>query len=260
MKHPRISVASIIMALVSLGPGLSGQTPEPGDPSDHILTILSRQPLLPPDAEATANRIVTLAMMGGVPLGFEDAASGIEPASLPQIQAGGSVRDALNSVVIADPRYTWRVVNGVIVVRPANAWADKKDALSVPAGEVDWHDVTPVQALTYVGDLILRHSVIPVPDADPKAKHFSIDLASGSILDVLNEVVRVHGGLAWTAIRAKGEQSSAPPSITLTWLDGQNQSTWRPPAGSEYFSGAPLRRFHSSRVTSQTSAGRRPET
>jgi hypothetical protein len=226
-------VASVILALVWLGPRLSGQKPEPVDPADRLLTSLSRQPLLPPDADATGRRIATLAMMGSVPLGFEDAASGAEPPSLPSIQAGVSVRDALNSVVSADPRYTWRVVDGVIVVRPAEAWADKKNPLSLPAGEVSWNDVTPVQALTYIGDLILDHSVIPVRDPDPKAKHFSIVLASGSILDVLNEVVRVHGGLMWSAARAKGERSAAPPTVSFTWLDGGNQSTWRPPAGRE---------------------------
>ena len=72
--------------------------------------------------------IGSLARAADVPMGFE----GLVPLDTPlSIRATTrKVRDVLDALIAADPRYEWREDDGVVVVRPVEAWNDQASALN----------------------------------------------------------------------------------------------------------------------------------
>jgi hypothetical protein len=56
----------------------------------------------------------------------------------PQPIAGLTMRQVLDLIVGLDPRYTWREVDGVAVVRPSAAWSDPNDALNRHVQNIHW--------------------------------------------------------------------------------------------------------------------------
>jgi hypothetical protein len=105
---------------------------------------------MPDDAVgADVELIVSIAARLGLPFGFEAAGALSEGVSMPFSTRGGSsrprplvsvrptpldvrgvtLRQALDAVVAKDRRYSWREVDGVVVVRPVAAWRDPEHPL-----------------------------------------------------------------------------------------------------------------------------------
>jgi hypothetical protein len=105
---------------------------------------------MPDDAtEADVELIVSIAARLGIPFGFEQAGALSERVSMPYSTRGGAsrprplvsvrptpldvrgvpLRQALDAVVAKDRRYSWREVDGVVVVRPVAAWRDREHPL-----------------------------------------------------------------------------------------------------------------------------------
>lgn len=138
---------------------------------------------------------------------------------------GGTLRDALDTLVRSDPRYLWQSMNGVAVVRPVLASADPDNLLNQPVQDIDWQDVTAEEALRNVRALI--HGSSNVPPTPPVSEHdgrrLSVRVRSGSVLDVLNEIVRAHGELMWSVVYVGHQRPGVVqigPEISLKWLDG----------------------------------------
>ena len=144
---------------------------------------------LPDDATgADVELIVSIAARLGVPLGFEAAGALDERVSMPfrtpssrdarRIVSvrprpldvrGVPLRHALDAAVLADHRYEWREVDGVVVVRPRAAWRDRDHPL-------------------------LR----PVTAADLEAAGLPADSGGSTVFDALNAAVRAHGRWQWS--------------------------------------------------------------
>jgi len=160
-------------------------------PCPLIAQNVSLNPLtvrMPDDAtNADVELIVSIATRLGVPLGFETAGALDERVSmpfntrtrlLPKIVSvrprpvdvrGVPLSQALDAAVAADRRYEWRAIDGVVVVRPRQAWRDPEHPL-------------------------LR----PVTAADLDAAGLSTDVDGGTVFDTLNAAVRAHGRLQWS--------------------------------------------------------------
>jgi hypothetical protein len=118
---------------------------------------------------------------------------------------GVTLRQALDAVVTKDRRYAWRMLDGVVVIRPVAAWRDRDHPL-------------------------LRSATA----ADLDAAGLSTDF-DGTVFDAVNTAVRAHSGLQW----------SLRSEVSTVFLDrGRAVTVSRPmlslsgPAGSREF---PLR-------------------
>jgi hypothetical protein len=112
---------------------------------------------MPDDAVgADVPLIVSIAARLGLPFGFEEAGALSERVSMP-FRTGGpggsrpgkivsvrptpldlrgvTLRQALDAVVAKDRRYSWREVDGVVVVRPVAAWRDPAHPLARTVSE-----------------------------------------------------------------------------------------------------------------------------
>jgi hypothetical protein len=227
--HP-LSFYAVALILGALSPSAGAQSPSSSAPQDRLLQPASFgssgvEIVLPSQIadERTAWRI---SMMGRVVLGFEgeyDAPAQPLRRTLVDM-AGGTVQQALDALVRTDPRYLWQLTNDVIVVRPVLASADPDNLLNQPVRDIDWQDVTVEQAFVNVRKLI--HGSSNVPPAFPgsyDARLVSVRVRSGSVLDVLNEIVRAHGELMWSVVYVGPERRGVirtGPVISLRWFDG----------------------------------------
>lgn len=145
----------------------------------------------PPDALAVrmpdyaaavdVKAVVAIAIRLGVPVGFEEMGALADRVKGPFLLAdrdekrivsvrptlvdarGGTLREALDAVVVRNRRYEWHEMEGVVVVRPRAAWRDP-------------------------GHPLLR----PMPAE--RESGFS----GGTLLDRLNAAVRAPGGMHWS--------------------------------------------------------------
>src|SRR5262245_36814941 len=58
-----------------------------------------------------------------------------------------SLRDALSAITISDPRYEWREMDGVVVLRPTVSWGDRGHPLARAIDEIRLNDVTLAEAV-----------------------------------------------------------------------------------------------------------------
>jgi hypothetical protein len=229
-RHPRAFCAfALFLGALSLDAG--AQSPPANAPEDRLLQLDSigspGLDLVIPSQVAGDGVAMRIFWMGRVPMGFEGVYDA--PAQPPRRarfdMTGGTVRDALDTLVRTDPRYLWQSMNGVTVVRPVLASADPHNLLNQPVQDIDWQDVTAEQAFVNVRKLI--HGSFNVPStfagSDHDGRLLSIRVRSGSVLDVLNEIVRAHGELMWAVeyvLPPSRGVVHTGPRISFIWVDG----------------------------------------
>jgi hypothetical protein len=136
-----------------------------------------------------------LARAAGVPMGIE-AAPGAARKTRAQKLTGLTLRAALEAMAAIDPRYEWREMNGVIVLRTPDAWNSSTDPLELPIQALLLSNVRARNALSVIAAFLGAPQSRDVQFDD--AKRFSLQLDSGTVLDLLNATVRAHGELAWS--------------------------------------------------------------
>lgn len=128
---------------------------------------------------------------------------GIETLSAPTVfvqndgvrVTGLTLRDALEALTTIDPRYAWREMDGVIVLRPVDAWNDGSSPLFQIVSDLRAENVTVDQA---IGVLMARlGDKEHVTNYFSDTRRISLDLPHGSVLDGLNHLVHAHGELCW---------------------------------------------------------------
>jgi hypothetical protein len=141
-----------------------------------------------------------LAGAAGVPMGFEALGSSerrpVPRAGPAEVQLTGlTLRDALDTLVRLDPRYEWRDMDGLIVVRPVTAWSNAADPLYRLVDGLRL-DEAPVSRM--IGAFA---SLLGAPEylhnSFPDTRRFSVDVARSTALDVINAIARSHGELCW---------------------------------------------------------------
>jgi hypothetical protein len=172
----------------------------------------------------------TLVRSAKIPMGFEQA-DPLPPSSgprTPQPIAGLTMRQVLDLIVGLDPRYAWREVDGVAVVRPSAAWSDPNDALNRHVQNIHWTSVNARQTLDRLTSVIFDAPVTVTPGFVTSSS-FAVDIADGTVLQVLNAAAKA-GDLFWWTQTEKRPLGSEALIVSLAGFDdrGGPAVTWPP--------------------------------
>jgi hypothetical protein len=126
-------------------------------------------------------------------------------------------------------RYSWREQDGLILIRPVEAWADPARFLHQRLGGFRLRDSTVSDvakalyarfnvAIEYGEGGVLGDP--PGPDAGLE-KRMDFDVPSGTMIDALNSVVRAHGGLGWMVHYASARADIKTSCVRFVTLDGR---------------------------------------
>jgi hypothetical protein len=166
--------------------------------------------------------LLRLAESVGVPFGFEEVGALVESVSKPFRRArdeivsrnvnqesigsvdGRTLRQVLDAVVAADPRYEWRDMDGVAVMRPVSSWARADHPFESAAAPVSLRDARVSQGLDVLMSAV-RHTPSAYPTYGDESR-FSVEFPGGTLLELANAIVRGHGGLSWSITSHDGRQ------------------------------------------------------
>jgi hypothetical protein len=115
---------------------------------------------------------------------------------------GLTLQDALTKLLALDPRYRMVESDGVIVVRPVQAWADPKNVLNFGSGSFALEDATLGIALDALLSAMTGEPASPddryaIPTEDG-ARRFNVKTGAISAVGALEAIVRAHGRSTWT--------------------------------------------------------------
>jgi hypothetical protein len=141
-----------------------------------------------------------------------------------QVSLGGrTVREALDELVSHDRRYAWMDSDGVIIVRPVAAWADRGHFLAraIPSfASEDQHVFAAFDEWRWAmrGQQGVRE--LPSMRADPRtdetARKLTISTgAAATAGGALDTIVRAHGKMAWRVAYCRPESA---PQFATVWL------------------------------------------
>jgi hypothetical protein len=191
-------------------------------PLDRTVTRLSL--FAPTDSCGVGPLLVQIANRARIPLAFEVAPGPcwnrrpLLPGPEAEPLDGLTVREILARLVAADARYSWRLMGGVVVVRPAQTWSDPHHFLShaVARFHATLEDMNAALASMtsafrsryfwmsndYPSIVASQFSIDPSPDAgrvldpypgwipDPRLGPFDVSFGGGTLLEALNALVR----------------------------------------------------------------------
>lgn len=153
-----------------------------------------------------------IARTTGVPAGLEVARDRSTALGNRTDIRGSSLRDALDQLRACDAAYEWRVVNGVIVMRPKSSWSSTDHLLNRPVPEFTLADAGLRQAVAEVHRLWFRDAVYDPSIPEPSTIRLSVRLAHATVLDVLNAIAKQGGGLMWIV---ESPPHASVPGVTL---------------------------------------------
>jgi hypothetical protein len=107
---------------------------------------------------------------------------------------GLTLDEALDAAV-ADGRYEWRNMGGIVVVRLARAWTDPADPLNRPVRNLAITGDSLSTVLVGLRDFVYTNRFVS-PNRGTKV---SLRVNSGTLLDVLNQLVRQSDQSMWLA-------------------------------------------------------------
>jgi hypothetical protein len=181
-----------------------------------------------PTEERLRFLLALIARSARVSIGFEEVAGTPRPfdgnlekipesARTPLI--GLTAGAALDALVAADRRYSWREQDGVLVIRPLEAWTqtdhflDRSVAALTVKGEIG-DAARSIYALLGIPTIFAEGGVLgdPPPDAALE-KPLDIAISRARLMGALNGIVRVHGSAGWMVHYAR-----APATIQNSCL------------------------------------------
>jgi hypothetical protein len=118
---------------------------------------------------------------------------------IPPTMSFSTLEAGLNAIVGADDRYEWRRVDEFVVVRPKGAWDDPSDPFNRPLRNVEVENATPPWVLTAVRDFIYTNKFAVTPRPTPSPIPVSFQARSGTVVDVLNELMAAADQALWIA-------------------------------------------------------------
>ena len=182
--------------------------------------------------------VAMLARSARVPIGFEEVAQVPQEydGNLAKVSAedrttliGLTVGKALDALVAADPRYAWREQDGVLIIRPVEAWPDGTHFLSEIVGPIHEKGQRAMDIVKRLYDrkgLRIQWSSGGVIGEPPKREGdldlpISVTLPTTTMLDVLNAITKSHGQLGWLVEYARGPAEFRYSCIRLITFDGR---------------------------------------
>jgi hypothetical protein len=132
----------------------------------------------------------------------------------------------LDRLVALDPRYHWIETDGIVVVRPLDAWKDPRHFMNATFSGLTLTDLHLGCAVTALAAMLRGDAFTPTPcdwDYYPRTeqanRRFSVSLHTTSILDAANAFVRAHGSLRWSLSYCKPEQRREYATLMLSTFD-----------------------------------------
>jgi hypothetical protein len=120
---------------------------------------------------------------------------------------GKTLKEVLDILVARDNRYEWRVVDGVVVIRPAAAWGDAGDVLFSLVSNVELQDATMTEALRKIMSAL--DGLDPRFSTFPDSRSVSLSVPQGTALELLTALAKAHGSLVWTIEDAEPDEVRA---------------------------------------------------
>jgi len=178
------TVLAVVLGLAVVHParGLAQATGTPSELADDALTVA-----LWHIAATTQTRI-----------GFESVEVLRQHFSMKDVPTFpvASRDEALDAAVAANPRYEWRAIGDVVVVRPSGAWSNASNPLNRRVRSLRVHDTTESGALAGLRALIYTDRFDALPNA---GKPVAFDVQSGTILDAFNQLIQSADDILWHA-------------------------------------------------------------
>ena len=200
-----VSLSIVLLALLDVSSAVAQPV------LDRIVGLaVSEHPVIITRVDGQA--IGTLARAAGVPMGFEGLLTAKKRFSI--LATKRTLRDVLDAMVAADRRYEWREDDGVIVVRPVDAWNDQRSSLNAPVDGVTLEDVTATNLLAVLSRMV---GVRTVPDMGlGDTTRFSLEIPKGTtLLSALNAMGRAHGILSWAVQPSSTGDGAFPTTLSL---------------------------------------------
>lgn len=228
MKHQAVLAmlgAAVTMVGVVLAQSIQA-------PAKKMETLLTRHVTLPVLQEETTTSAFTKTLSAAkLPGGIFVATNCSEPQRYPLTPSDSSLRGALNSVVAADPRYTWQADDETINMLPYGV--DQK-FLSQRIARLD---IRNASSLREAADVLLRTPEVKSaavkynlgenvqrggigyyqPQEETSGAKLSITVRQKNVTvrDALNAIVRAHGSAVWAYTERR---CSTGNSFTIEFL------------------------------------------
>jgi hypothetical protein len=205
MLEMKWMLALAAAAMAAAAPGAGGQERAPLDQpltSTNLIIFAPAGDLTAPSDASELGLLSRVARLAGVPFGFEADESAPRPTTGAPVEvhdvSARTLREALDGFVRMDPRYQWRDVRGVVVVRTQAAWSDPRNALNQPAPDVDWQDLDTIAAFNHITRLFYPDAREPFEGMlAARTGLFSVQVRGGTRIDVLDAAARADGQLGW---------------------------------------------------------------
>ena len=137
---------------------------------------------------------------------------------------GLTIGEALRKLSEIDPRYRWIEHDGMIVMRPLEAWADPKNILNYASGSFSLEDVTLGGALDAVVSAVTDRprdlSTFRDGSTEQGARKFSVNAGATSAGGGLDAIVLAHRNAFWEVKLGTVRQNEMGPVIWLWSHDG----------------------------------------
>jgi hypothetical protein len=219
----RLALVPMVVALMSASPGAQSLT------ATRIVgeRLVATTPLDPCGVAYLAARISEIAR---VPAGIEFVPGcaryeAPRPAGAEEMSLQGlTAEEALDRLIAIDPRYRWTETEGMILVRPLEAWTDAHHFLNTTVSEFGFADQNVSAAAVMLLEA-LRGEPIQPPTLEVAGRteegnrRFSLRPRTTSVLEAANDVVRAHGGLHWTLSYCKPERRAEYALFMLQTFD-----------------------------------------
>ncbi len=135
----------------------------------------------------------------------------------------------MDALVAVDPRYVWREQDGVLIIRPVDAWRDRTHFLNEIVGSIDERQRRPIDIVKGLYDLkglrinwssggVIGNPTQKESDLDLP---ISVTLPTSTMLGVLNAIAKSHGQLGWLVEYARGPAEFRYSCIRLVTFDGR---------------------------------------
>jgi hypothetical protein len=142
----------------------------------------------------------------GVPLVFENLRGcypGPRSALRPSVQSGQtkSARQLLNELTTLVPQFAWREMNGIVVVRPRDAWESSADPLNQAIGSLDFRESSLENVVEAIVNSTTSLRVLPqsrlIPPPAWSTRPLTMRFQGGTVLEALITLASTQGDLTW---------------------------------------------------------------
>jgi hypothetical protein len=172
-----------------------------------------------------------LAIDTKTPAGIEVAKEPFVPVRTDETRlelTGLPLVEALNRLLAHDPRYEWRAMNGVIVVRPKPSWDNPNHPLHRNAGSFSLTNATLPDVVPALLHFFIRDRILTRAAGEDSGSPFSVHV-TGTVLDAFNAVARART-LIWEigeepipnrsqpGFNLKLTPTDSPQSFGMTWM------------------------------------------